>query len=75
MKRLKNLARKIIVAVQKILIAVFLFLIYFLGFGLTFLFTVIFNRRLLGIEPGQPDTCWVKAEGYQADIQDGLRQS
>jgi len=60
---------------QKIIITAALFFIYILGFGITLILVTIFNRKLLGIKRREEDTFWVKAEGYEADIDQLIRES
>jgi hypothetical protein len=60
---------------QKIVLFISLTGIYFLGFGITLFFTMIFNRKVL-IETSKDDTTsWIEAAGYDADMNDALRQS
>ena len=61
--------------IQKILITTSLFVLYIVGFGITLFFVTIFNRRLLRIKRKEAGTFWQKAEGYEADIQEFIRQS
>lgn len=52
-----------------------LILVYFLGFGITLLLMLVFNRKALADYNVNNDTFWVKAEGYEPDIGDSSRQS
>jgi hypothetical protein len=60
---------------RKAFIAVFLFILYIFGFGITLVFVTIFNRRLLGIPKKGEKTFWREARGYSADINECLRES
>jgi len=62
-------------AVQKILLAVFLVIIYFFGFGLTLALAVLFNPKIIFAGRKNKESSWVRAEGYQPDLEDCLRQS
>lgn len=73
-EKVKIFQWKFVRLVQRILIAISLFLIYFFGFGLTKVFAVIFNRRLLG-KSKKADTFWLEAKGYLISIKDALRES
>jgi len=52
-----------------------LFLIYFIGFGITWLAALALDRRLLGLACGEADTFWANAEDYEPDMEDCSRQS
>jgi hypothetical protein len=71
--------KKIILAfiggIQKILIVIFLTLIYFLGLGATLLFMLIFNRKPLKAYSKDSATFWGEAKGYESGMEDALRQS
>lgn len=62
-------------AVQKVLVAVLLFMTYILVFGITSLFARIFNRRFFGGKEDQKSSFWVEAGGYGRDDHDVMRQS
>jgi len=72
---LKIKTQKFMVIVQKILITIFLILIYFVGFGLTLIFVLLFNKRIIFATRGKPDTFWLEADGYEPDIPDSMKQS
>jgi cytochrome c biogenesis protein CcdA len=71
----KKIFTKLVKVTQKIMITIFLILIYFLGFGITFLLVAIFNRKLIYGNLKNKDSSWLKAEGYDPDLQGSLRQS
>jgi len=75
LQRIKNLTRAIIRITQKILVKIFLFILYCAGFGLTALFLMIFKRDVLIRKPKAQDTFWITAEGYAEDPEDSLKQS
>jgi hypothetical protein len=72
---LKIKTQKFIVIAQKILITIFLVLIYFVGFGLTLIFVLLFNKRIIFAKRGKLDTFWLEADGYEPDILDSMKQS
>jgi len=72
---LKKILAKLFRLMQKILITVFLILIYFLGFGITLFFAALFNRKLFYGSLKSKDSSWLKAEGYDPDLEGSLRQS
>ena len=67
--------RKYIRSIQKVFITIFLFILYTVGFGITLILVMIFNRGLLKIENKGKETFWKNAEGYRADINECMRQS
>ena len=74
-KLLKKKAQRFIVIIQKVLIIIFLVLIYFVGFGLTLVFVLLFNKRIIFAKRGELDTFWLEANGYESDILDSMKQS
>ena len=71
-------ARALLVArilLQKIIAPVLLFVVYFVGVGCTAAFTRAFFRKALTHSSLGPDTDWVAATGYDADLEKSLRQS
>jgi hypothetical protein len=72
---LKKKVRRRVLTVQKIVIGVSLFLLYFAGFGITFILTFLFNRKMLFPQKGQEDTYWLDVQDYEADISGCQRQS
>lgn len=60
--------------VQKIIITLSLIIIYFVGFGITLIFILVFRRKMLTGEFGK-NTIWIEAEGYESDINGAIRQS
>ena len=70
--------RPIIRGTQRVILAVSLFLLYFLGFGISRVFMSVLGRRTLyNRPPGQPngDTCWRAAEGYDLEMDRLVKQS
>ena len=65
MERLKNAIQALIRAVQKVLLFVFLTLLYWIGFALTWLFLVVVDRGFLWGKAD--DGGWVDATGYDLD--------
>jgi hypothetical protein len=66
---------KIVRAIQLAVIAVCLTLVYFLGFGITALVMLVFKRALLTGSRKRDASFWVRAEGYDADSEESLRES
>ena len=62
-------------AVQKVVLTVSLFVVYFLGVGLTRLLAMAFDRRLVRGTPVGRDTYWLDARGYDPDPGQAARQS
>lgn len=71
----KKIILWIIFLIQKMLLFISLTLIYFIGFGITLFFMKIFSRRDLAGYSKDNDTFWIEAKGYEADIEDSMRQS
>lgn len=67
--------RHIFILTQKILVISFLFLIYMIGFGLTFIFVALFKHNF--VWPGTKDeqTFWKEAQGYSPDLKECTEQS
>ena len=70
LERLKALHRRLVAAVQAVLLPAGLFLAYFVGLGLTWLVVRIFKPRLL-----RGGASWQEARDYEPDEADCLRQS
>lgn len=75
MKKVKEIIEKFVHLIQKILIFSALFLLYIFGFGLTFIFAFIFNRRLLGMHAKDKDSYWIETQGYAPDMEGCTRES
>ena len=60
--------------VQHVVLRVLLFVLYYVGFGLTRLLAVVFYRRYLKLFEGPTDaqSYWIEAQGYTSDP-DNLR--
>ena len=72
-KRIKRIIQIIIRAIQKVLITIFLIILYVVGFGMTYLF--IFKKNILFKKHKKGKTFWVKAMGYELDADGSLRQA
>ena len=70
-----KIIQKYIAILQKLFITIMLFMLYIFGFGITFIFVAIFNRRLLGIQKLNKETFWRDAQGYSADLSECSRES
>jgi len=72
---MKEKIEKLIQFIQKILINILLFLVYCFLIGGTWIIARIFKPSLLKNKPINDETFWIKAEGYNADFKDCLKQS
>ena len=75
---LKHVQRPIIRVTQRVILAVSLFLLYYLGFGISRLFMTVLARRTLFNRPRQrpdDDSYWRTAEGYDLEESHLARQS
>ena len=73
--RIKKFLRAYIRIVQKILITVLLFFLYIVGFGVTYLFSAVFQRQLLRDKHKSGESFWNVAVDYETDLNDGTMQS
>jgi len=60
--------------VQRIIMSVFLFIIYYFVFGLAVVLALLINRKLLKAKSSRSSS-WVDAAGYDADMPDVEAQS
>ena len=72
---IKKIIQNFIRIVQKIVVTIFLIVIYIVGIGLTSIFVMFFNRRLLRKTFIGKNTFWNEAKDYEADINSSVRQS
>lgn len=70
----KKLLLPIIERTQKIIVTIFLFLLYLFGFGLTAIVMLFFSRKLLGFTKKNKNTFWEDAKNYDSDINRSLKQ-
>lgn len=75
LKRIQQIVHVVQRVVQKGLMAMFLFVLYFIGFGLTSLFLRIFKPGVLSKKFVPDNVCWQEATGYEVDQDDNVRQS
>ena len=73
--RIQKIIQFLIRAVQRFLLTVFLTILYFFGLGITLFLLMLFNRKALVKKNNSNITFWDKAEGYDADINNSIRQS
>jgi hypothetical protein len=71
----KKVIQNFIRIIQRILIFISLTVIYFLGFGITLFFMLIFKHKILTGYSKSDNTFWIEAKGYEADIEDSIHQS
>ena len=75
-ERFKQFQRRLVRVIQWVLLCISLFLLYFVGFGITRVVMALvarkklFNRRKKGLE-----SYWRDAKGYQPDAASLTRQS
>ncbi len=74
-RALGRASRALIRGVQRVVMAVSLFLVYFLALGLTKLVATLFQRRLLRWSAAGQDSYWEPALGYDADPEEATHQS
>ena len=72
---LRRIFKAVITAAQRVVMSVALFLVYFVGVGLTWLVVMLFNRKALRRTPADAPSFWVDAQGYDVDQQSGRRQT
>jgi hypothetical protein len=60
---------------QKFLVTLSLFLVYILGFGVTYIFVFIFQRGLLQHTDKNEKSFWKNTEGYEPDLKSAQEQS
>ncbi len=61
--------------IQKILIFVLLTLVYFIGFGITYICALLFKRELFKSNNTNALSFWRDAEGYDMTMKECTRQS
>lgn len=71
---LKRAQRRLVLIIQAVILHICLFLLYYIGLGLTRLVMMVFARRTL-FDPPPAGTSWRKAEGYDLDALRLTRQS
>ena len=74
-QNIQNKIIKIVGVIQKFLVTIFLVINYYIGFGITYIFALIFNRKLLWVKKTNENTFWLEAEGYEPNIENFKRQS
>ena len=72
-RRIQEIIQPVIRIIQKILLAVFLILLYFIGLGLTLFFMLFFKRNILWGKPDSSNTFWSEAEDYDANLDNSMR--
>ena len=71
----KKAMRKLISIIQKAIINVSLFVVYYLVFGLTVVVGFLFNRKIFRRRNFARCSTWLDATGYDKDINDNKAQS
>jgi len=72
---LKSRIQKLGIIIQKVIISILLFFVYYLVFGLTVAIAFLFNRKMLNGKNYSKDTSWFEADGYEADMLNSKMQS
>jgi len=72
---IKRMPRGVIRLTQKVLIALLLFAVYIVFFGITRLLAEVFRRSALKEKTGEEETFWDRPSGYGSALEDCLRQS
>jgi cytochrome c biogenesis protein CcdA len=75
LNKIKNTARAILLKVQKFFLSLGLFLLYAIGFGLTFLLVLLFSRSVLKENAWNAGTYWREAIHYTETLEEASRQS
>ena len=73
--RVKERAQGVANRIQQFLVFILLHFTYFVLFGLSLPFVVLFQWKLLWPQRKDADTFWIEAEGYSTDLEDCSRQS
>jgi hypothetical protein len=74
MVKLDKIVQKIGIIIQRIIIIPSLFIIYFVGFGITLILVFLFSRKMLVVD-NKKSTFWIDAEDYEIDIDNATRES
>ncbi len=74
--RFKDASLRLGRGVQNVVLTTLLFLLYYLGVGLTRVMATLMFRRYLKLldPPADADSYWIDAKGYSPDPDDLLRQ-
>lgn len=72
---LKRTIQKLGIIIQKVIISILLFIVYYLVFGLTVVIAFLFNRRMLTGRDYLQYTTWLDANGYDEDMLSSKKQS
>ncbi|MDO8602285.1 MAG: hypothetical protein Q7O04_00350 [Candidatus Omnitrophota bacterium] len=72
---LKETIQKLINIIQRIIVNVSLFVVYYLVFGLTVAIAFLFNRKIARGRKFSQYSTWLDATGYDNDINDNKAQS
>lgn len=73
--RLRSFTLAVIRVAQRVVMAVSLFFVYFLGIGASRLVAMVFQRHLTRWDPPDQDSYWVPAQGYEPDPERSLHQT
>ncbi len=72
---IKRMMQKFIKVVQIILITLLLTVTYFVVFGITVVFMIIFRRKILTGQNRYDNTFWIETKGYELNNEDIFSQS
>lgn len=73
--RFKKIIQKLIIIIQKVIINVSLFIVYYLVFGLTVVVAFLFNRKIFKRRNFAQYSTWFDATGYDNGMNDNKAQS
>ncbi len=74
-RKIKEKATAVAAKIQKALVAIFVFITYFIVLGLFYPMVALFYRKLFRPKSKEADSYWLEVTGYEPDMEDCLRQS
>lgn len=72
---MKKIIQRLVKTIQAILIILSLTITYFVIFGITLIFMIIFKRKMLIGQSKYNDTFWIDAKEYESNKEDIFSQS
>jgi len=75
LKKFNKTFFSLVLVIQKIILYIALFFIYFIGFGITFIFAWLCNRKQFRVDDQELDSYWRVAVDYESSEAELLRQS
>lgn len=74
-QKIKEKAAAVASKIQRAMVAIFVFITYFVVLGLFYPIVALFYRKLFRPKAKTADSYWLEAKGYEPDMEDFLRQS